>query len=176
MHNILIVDDQQYKLDDIRNQLNAERVIVDSVTTLFSAKSIVNIQQYDLILLDITLKNSISKNEFVGIDVLAHLQENEINTPVIAITQFYNFNDYSLSKDKAGFYLINEHYCKEFEYNLSPSLDVHILPNLHEYLSQNFINYYGCVLYLQNDTVWINCLKKMLFKLGGEKYENFIIG
>ena len=142
MHKILVIDDQQYKLEDICNQINAEQVIIDSATNLFSAKNKINSEQYDLILLDIALKNSISRNEFVGLDVLTHIEEKEIDTPVIAITQFYNFNDYSLSKDKVGFYLINEYYYKEFEYTLSSSLDVHILPNLHEYLSQNYKNYY----------------------------------
>lgn len=176
LYKILVIDDQPYKLDDICNQINTEYATIDSATNLFFAKMKINSQRYDLVLLDIALKHSLSRNEFIGVDILAHLEEKDIQTPVIAITQFYNFNDFSLSKNKNGFYLINENYSKTVEYTLSTNLDVHILPNLHEYLSQNYKNYYGCVLYLQNDTVWINCLKKMLLKLGGETYENFIVG
>ena len=176
MYRILVIDDQDFKLDDICNQFNKDVVSLDTAINLLSSQQRLGTTEYDLILLDMTIKDNLSSNEFVGIDVLNYLEEIGSITPIILVTQFYNFKDSSASKGKNGFHLVNPYYKIESEYNFSSNMDIHYLPNMHEYLCQNFANYYGCILYVQNDSMWTESLKEMLKNLGGITYENFIIG
>lgn len=173
---ILVIDDQKFKLEDIKKQFNPELVIGDAATNIHIAKSKISSTSYDLILLDMTIKDSLSYNEFVGIDILTYLEDINAQIPVVVVTQFYNFKDISESSSKSGYYKINKYYKnRKEEYDFSPSNDIHYLPHLHEYLSQNFCDYYGCILYIQNNTIWVDSLKKVLYQLGGSKYENVII-
>lgn len=176
MYNILIIDDQDFKIKDIVSKLNKKIIKYDFAMDLLNAKEKIKEKKYDVIFLDMTLSDGISNNEFVGIDVLNHLDYLEIDTPVIVVTQFYNFNDLSCSAEKADFFLENERYNQELNYDFSSNSDIHELPNLHLYLSENFENYFGCVLYIQNNPIWVKGLKSMLYKLGGKEYENIVIG
>lgn len=174
MIRVLVIDDQKFKQDDIKKQFNLDSVTTDFAEEVRSSKAKISSTSYDLILLDMTIKNPLSPNEFAGMDILSYLEEIDVQTPVIVITQFYNFNDISESNGNSGYYKINEFYKNEPEYDFSPDKDIHHLPYMHEYLSQNFCNYFGCVLYMQNDTVWVDNLRKVLHQLGGTKYENII--
>ena len=176
LYNILIIDDQEFKLKEIDNVINKECSICDYAMDLLTAKKKIKQNKYEFVLLDMTISDGISNNEFVGIDILNYLDTFEIATPVIVITQFYDFNDLTKSADKNGFYLDNKKYNKELTYNFSTQIDIHELPHLHLYLSENYRNYLGCVLYIQNNSLWSKSLKTLLAKLGGEGYENIIIG
>jgi len=175
LKKVLVIDDQEFKMEDIVSQLNKKKIMVDSACNLYSSKQQIDNNSYDLILLDMTITDALSINEFVGIDVLSYLEETGSKAPVIMVTQFYNFRDFSASEQNNGFCLINNRFNKDIEYEFSTNIDIHFLPNLHEYLCQNFKNYFGCTLYVQNDPMWIDNLKEMLFKLGGKQYEDFII-
>lgn len=174
MIKILIIDDQEFKLKDIRKQLDVNQVTIDFATEILSSQRKLSSTLYDLILLDMTIKDSWSPNEFAGMDMLSFLEEINVSTPVIVITQFYNFNDISESTGNSGYYKVNKYYKRDIEYSFSADEDIHYLPNMHEYLSQNFINYFGCVLYIQNDTHWVKNFKKVLKQLGGNKYESIV--
>lgn len=174
MFNVLIIDDQAFKMNDIKNHISKSKAKTTCSSDSFTAKKLLKILHYDLIVLDITLRESFSKNDFVGIDILDYLDDEEIESPVIALTQFYDFNDLSKSSNEKGFHMQNAYYKKQPDYNIPDDLDLHELPNLHKFLSQNYINYFGCILYIQNDIVWVECLKKMMYKLGGNEYESII--
>lgn len=174
MYNVLIIDDQAFKMNDIKNHISGSNARITCSSDSFTAKTFLKQSHYDLVILDITLRENYSKNDFVGIDILDYIDDEEIESPVIALTQFYNFNDLSLSTNEKGFYMQNIFYKKQPNYNLPDNLNLHELPNLHKYLSQNYINYFGCILYIQNDIIWVECLKKMMYKLGGKKFESII--
>lgn len=176
MFNVLIIDDQEFKLKDITSKINTEVSTCTTAIDLLGAKRHLSSREYDLILLDMTIKTLMTKNEFVGIEILRFMDEEEIFCPVIVLTQFYNFKDLQCSDGKQGMFLVNEWYNKEVD-DYTPSWgDIHELPNLHDYLSKNFSNYVGCVLYTQSDQSWVESLKKMLLKIRGEKYEGIIVG
>lgn len=174
MYSVLVIDDQDYKIQDIKKQLNDDCVNCDSAMESYEARDKIEENQYDLILLDMTMNGLWSDKDFAGIEILNFLEELDVTIPVIVVTQFFNFKDCIINKEQKGFFKINTFFGNEPSYNISKDLDVYQLPNLHEYLSQNYKNYYGCVLYIQNDMVWIDNLQEMLFELGGKQYENFI--
>lgn len=176
MFNVLIIDDQEFKLNDITSIINPENSTCDTVLDLFGAKRNLSNSYYDLILLDMTIKTLMTKNEFVGIEVLRFLDAEEINSPVIVLTQFYNFKDLRCSDGKQGMFLENKWYNREVDDYTTSCGDIHELPHLHDYLSKNFSNYAGCVLYTQNDQSWVESLKKLLLKIRGGQYESIIIG
>lgn len=176
LFNILIIDDQKFKLLDIMEHVDNKKVIVDYASDVYSSIELIKAKRYNLIFLDITLRENGSKNEFKGIDILDFLDNEEIDSPVIILTQFFNFNDLSMSVNQRGYYEKNHYFQDEVEYNFSTDLDLHYLPNLHMFLSQNYyLNYFGCILYIQNDIIWVDCLKKLMSELGGKKYESIVI-
>lgn len=175
MFNILIIDDQEFKIRDIKKQINSEKAKVEWSSDLFESKQLIKQNSYNIIILDITIREGLSKNEFKGLDILDFMEDEEINSAVIVLTQFFNFNDLSLSMKQRGYSIKNDFYHQEIEYNCPTDIDLHYLPNLHIFLSQNYENYFGSILYVQNDIIWVECLKKMLFELGGIDYESIII-
>lgn len=176
MINVLIIDDQEFKLNDIASRLNPKISTCSATQDLLSAKRSLSNEKFNLILLDMTIKTLMTKNEFVGIEVLRFMDDEGIDIPVVVLTQFYNFKDLRLSDGKQGMFLENEWYGRDVDDYTPPCGDIHELPYLHDYLSKNFSNYVGCVLYTQNDQSWVENLKKMLLKKGGIQYESIIIG
>ena len=176
LFSLLIIDDQDYKKDDIINCINKSIVEIDHSYDTFVSKKLLKSKSYNLIILDISLNENVYlSNDFSGIDILDYLDEEKIDTPVIVLSQFYNFNDLSQSSNKRGLYFQNDYFKKEHKYECPSDIDMHLLPNLHTYLSQNYFNYFGCILYIIDDKTWINSLSKMMYKIGGVDYENIII-
>lgn len=180
MFKILIVDDQKFKIDDIKNYINPQKAQSDTAMDLFSAKKKIIEQDYDLIILDIVLRESSSRNDFESTGILSMLEFEGKSTPVIALTQyldFSNFNSDYINQDNL-YSAKNIYYGKPLlEYTFPADKDITFLPYLHDYYSQNYnMNYLGCVLYVQNDPQWIQNFKKILLDLKGEEYESIIIG
>lgn len=180
MFNVLIVDDQKFKIEDIKNYINPQKAQIDTAMDLFSAKKKILEQDYDLIILDIVLRETSSRNDFESTGILTMLDFEEKKTPVIALTQYLDFNSYNSGKDNQDnlYSAKNIYYGQDLlEYTFPSNKDITYLPNLHEYYSQNYnMNYLGCVLYVQNDPKWIKNFKKILLDLKGKEYESIIIG
>lgn len=78
--NALIVDDSKLNLKVAENVLKNFLVTTESVTSGLECLSCVNSKKYDIIFMDIMMPN------MNGVEVLKKLREENINTPVIALT------------------------------------------------------------------------------------------
>lgn len=76
----LIVDDSKLNLKVAENVLKNFLVTTESVTSGLECLSCVNSKKYDIIFMDIMMPN------MTGVEVLKKLREENINTPVIALT------------------------------------------------------------------------------------------
>lgn len=179
MKKVLIVDDQEFKLDDIKNIFDSTKVYCDLCSDFFEGQEMAVNNDYDLIILDMSILEEYTRNEFAGLNILQNMDLYGIETPVVLFTQFFNFsnlNDLRESYDKNGYYRINEFYKKDHIYDYDSQRDIHLLPNMHDYLSQHYLNYLGCVLYVQNSFLWIENLKTILKYLGGNFDDCIIVG
>lgn len=77
---ILLVEDDQMIAEAISLGLKNARYAVDWVNNGRTAETVLNSQQYDLVLLDLGLPGQ------DGLTVLRHLRQNKNNTPVLIVT------------------------------------------------------------------------------------------
>lgn len=170
MKKILIIDDQNSKYEDIKRCFNMETVEVDWFRNHYDVDETIENKNYDLVILDVCIEDHISKNSFIGITVLNELFSYVPSTPVIVLTQYMDF-DFSKPQSKKiinNYYQFNNNYANEFIYDFDSSKKITRLSTLHDYLSNNFNNYLGCVLYRKNHTSWINNLNKLIYKIEDE--------
>ena len=100
--NILLVEDNQFKIDKILSFLLTEFVISNPVVKKSynaALNELLSDRQYDLVLLDISIPTFDSRKgggEFMplgGKHLFSQMYFNEINSKVIVITMFKNFDD-----------------------------------------------------------------------------------
>ena len=77
---VLVVDDSKLNLKVAENVLKNFKVSTETVTSGLECLSCVNSKKYDIIFMDIMMPN------MNGVEVLKKLREENINTPVIALT------------------------------------------------------------------------------------------
>lgn len=77
---ILLVEDDKMIAEAISNGLKTARYAVDWVNNGNTAEQALNSQQYDLVLLDLSLPGQ------DGLQVLKHLRQEKNNTPVLIVT------------------------------------------------------------------------------------------
>lgn len=177
MVNALIIDDQDYKIEDISSLFDKKKILLDSVKTFFDAKKFLLKKSYDFILLDMAISDQRSSYMLGGIDILTYMRSFNIQIPVIIITQYYDFSrPLDEIKNNSNFSEKNLNFNSNVEIEPQVKYDMSDLMGIHKFLSNTFYWYYGCILYDQNNNDWKFNLKEMLLELGGEKYEGIIIG
>lgn len=148
MKHILIIEDDQYKLEKVRSFLHQEfpEIGVTEKTSFHGGfeEVVDNYRKYDLVLLDMSMQNyDISTNEaggdpapLAGKSILTQMYFREIPTKVIVITMYERFQDGTQLKD------------------------------LNSTLSEEFPdNYLGYIFFSHLDNKWINELKSIINEL-----------
>lgn len=148
MKRILFIEDDQYKMEKIKDFLeeefnNIEVVIRTSFHGGFE-EIVENHEHYDLVLLDMSMQNyDISPDEsggdpapLAGKSILTQMYLREIGTNVVVVTMYENFQDGTKIKD------LNTSLKEEFPEN-----------------------YKGYVFFSHMDTKWMNDIKQFILKL-----------
>lgn len=101
--NILIVEDNMNKLEQIRDYLNGaiENANIDSAHSFNSGMKKILSGHWNLIVLDMSLptyeisqtENGGDKKPVAGRDIMKRMKNKRMNIPVIIITQFETFDD-----------------------------------------------------------------------------------
>lgn len=172
MYNFLVIDDQQNKYEEIKKVLDLKKVNIDFIKDPYDL--LVQLKkEYQLILLDMSFPEDLGGN-LGGINILNRLTREKYKSPVIVFTQFFNIDDLDGKEQNLdNWFSKNCNYNNVSNFNYKPP-KIEILPDLHEYLSSYFPTYYGCILYNQSNTSWINNLKKLLKDILPD--ENIVIG
>lgn len=84
---ILVIEDEQELLNNIRESLEKEKFLVETVSDFYAAFDKISIYDYDCILLDIMLPNG------SGIDILKELKKNNKTDNVIIISAKDSLDD-----------------------------------------------------------------------------------
>lgn len=155
MFNILLVDDQQTKYEEIKRIINLDKVNFYWLENHSRIKSMLY-RDYDLILLDMSYPG----DSLGGLGVLNRLVLEKYHCPVIVITQYYNF--INLESADESICIINNNYGKEVDEVIEYEDNLKMLPDLHNYLTNVYPNYYGCVLFSSFNTSWVDNLKIFL--------------
>lgn len=163
----LVINDEQDIAKEIIDCLKIYKFVCDQADNEEDAKRIVKSRIYDLIVLDMTIPltkwKSSKLNSFGGIRILDTMKVNKIYTPVIVVTQFWDF--VSLERrldDRTVWYYSNPNWGKESFKAFFQSNDIQYLDRLHEFMSGRFMNYVGSVYYSKMNTVWTDSLGKMI--------------
>jgi DNA-binding NarL/FixJ family response regulator len=148
MKRILFIEDDQYKMEKIKAFLEAEYADLKlEIRTSFHGgfeEIDENHQNYDLVLLDMSMQNyDISAHEsggdpapLAGKSILTQMYLREIPTSVVVVTMYENFQDGTKIKD------------------------------LNTSLNEEFPeNYKGYVFFSHMDNRWMNDLKQFIEKL-----------
>lgn len=77
---ILLVEDDAMIAEAAATGLMQDRFLVDTVTTGEAALAAISLVEYDVVLLDLGLPN------MSGFDVLTHLRDRSIKTPVVIVS------------------------------------------------------------------------------------------
>jgi response regulator of citrate/malate metabolism len=148
MKNILFIEDDQYKMEKIKSFIETEYPqFTITVKTSFHGgfeEIVDNHQNYDLVLLDMSMQNyDITVNEaggdpapLAGKSILTQMYLREIGTDVVVVTMYENFSDGTKIKD------LNTSLAEEF-------------PD----------NYKGYVFFSHMTNKWITDLKSFINKL-----------
>lgn len=148
MKRILFIEDDQYKMEKIKSFLEEEYKYLElTIKTSFHGgfeEIVDNFQNYDLVLLDMSMQNyDITVNEaggdpapLAGKSILTQMFLREIPTLVVVVTMYENFSDGTKIKD------LNTSLTEEF-------------PD----------NYKGYVFFSHMNNKWMNDLKSYINKL-----------
>src|SRR3990172_3676779 len=111
MKRILFIEDDQYKMEKIKSFLEEEYKYLElTIKTSFHGgfeEIVDNFQNYDLVLLDMSMQNyDITVNEaggdpapLAGKSILTQMFLREIPTLVVVVTMYENFSDGTKIKD-----------------------------------------------------------------------------
>ena len=148
MRRILFIEDDQYKMEKIKAFLEVEFDDIDLVIrTSFHGgfeEIVENSENYNLVLLDMSMQNyDITANEsggdpapLAGKSILTQMYLREIETSVVVVTMYENFQDGTKIKD------LNTSLAEEFPEN-----------------------YKGYVFFSHMDNKWMYDLKQFIEKL-----------
>ena len=148
MRRILFIEDDQYKMEKIKAFLEVEFDDIDLVIrTSFHGgfeEIVENAENYNLVLLDMSMQNyDITANEsggdpapLAGKSILTQMYLREIETSVVVVTMYENFQDGTKIKD------LNTSLAEEFPEN-----------------------YKGYVFFSHMDNKWMYDLKQFIEKL-----------
>ena len=180
MYNFLIVEDQESKYIEIAEVFNVFNVNITWANNLEKADHEIAINNFDLIILDITLSESRSNNfhyELDGYSVIGTI-ENENMSPTIVVTQYNNFENGELYKSNQEPVLVNNHY-DDYNYYMQPAhyesnKNIHLLSSLHDFFCSRFHFYVGAVRYRYDSDEWKDYLKELIHKVKELEYEDII--
>lgn len=172
---VLLVEDAIAKAEECISYLDSLKYEYRLVSTEKDAKRIIkSSEKFDLVLLDMELVTSsamgASQERHSGIRILNCMKCNEVSTPVILITAYWDVVNMKLGSDIHCFY--NERYFYNVDDPMSsndiePNYKEHnnkqliTLKDLHLFLCHRYKNYIGTVEYSKINNLW----KKNLYDL-----------
>lgn len=181
MEKVLLIEDLPEKEIDITEELN--KVGLNNINTVrcyVDAMSLLDKNNYDLLILDMTLPREITKgsdlNTYHGKDILFDLRNMKKFIPSIIITRytyFGNIKEHGIILS-SNFFLENDNYMKEGEEIIETKLDISTYKGLHDLFSLRIPFYAGMINYNPNEENWKENLNKLIHKI--KENENEHIG
>lgn len=174
---VLVVEDEPGKILIIKKYLEQDLVAdVDCVMNEKAAKkALEDNKQYDVVLLDMTLPDMVNVGDddpYGGMNVLSYMVYNNMQTPVIVVTSYWDFKNLLRREVKELFGARNELFQKQIDYDKIEFVeDFDYLDRMHQYMSYIYNSvYFGSIEFSYRNENWKKILKKFMEDLQNEYF------
>lgn len=169
MKKVLIVDDLPEKGIEIQEELKKLDVeIIYFARCYIDAVKFIETNEYDLIILDMTLPREIDKNSklntYFGKNLLFDMLSLKKFIPSIIVTRYTYFGNETEAPylHASSFCLKNPYFMKSKEEVIEIKFDISTYRGLHELLTEKIPFYVGMIYYNPNEDTWKDNLKNFI--------------
>lgn len=172
INKVLIIEDLPEKKMDIKKEIKESGIqTIHTAKCYVDAMKLLNENNYDLIILDMTLPREITEgsdlNTHYGKIILFDLLDMKKYIPCIVITRYTYFGNgvgptFVLS---SNFYLENQYFMKKKEEKIEIDCDISTYKGLHELFSHRIPFYAGMIYYNPNENNWKRNLMKLISQI-----------
>lgn len=178
MKKALIVDDLPEKGIEIQEELRKLDIeIIYFARCYIDAMKLLEKNEYDLIILDMTLPREIDKgsklNTYLGKNILFDMLSMRKFIPSIIVTRYTYFGNEIESPyfHTSSFCLGNPYFMKNKEEVIEIKYDISTYRGLHELLTEKIPFYVGMIYYNPNEDTWKNNLENFIQEIKESKDE-----